>query len=573
MNNIKAPVSMVKIPDDLPPLEYQPENLTAQRGGFFRSESEQQQLEQLNADLMRKTQLYFVENPSPAGRADRREIDSLVQRCKSPTRSRREAENAHKFEAISRFQQHLRDNKGVVPVKTSRCVVQEKALYSDNIGSFGGVDLETGEITGPNYYRSPIARISHREWSDEYRIRVQADINPSDPPPQQAGERTTKDLSSRGARNILESGAFVSAVRGGYTTFLTLTFDNDARSRIINGDTTIGSECSRFFDALNKMYQRGWSTDNQVLSSQHGFDCIGASEVIPPSRDKLDYLWVAECPKNKKGELNPHCHVLLRWSVEPYLFHDWASRIEKLWGYGFAKLERIKHADAASGYLLKALGYLTKGEKTDQGEINGNRYNISKAARAPKWELIGSFHAQNMAAIIGEVHEKWLRQDAPIKGEICSERQSLNKAVRDKAVLTAMKNHKAAKEVAKRIKVIESRIKSGYEKLKARPARSADYQITFKGADALSKFINWSTGARLWEGVEVTSQYIPNRIPSNLWVKGITSARRKFKYLIPKLEEAAASWSRWLSDTFWSVQPEKEQYLDDLLEYEKWISS
>jgi len=554
-------------PDELKPLEYKPQNLTSPRAGFFSSAFHHAEKAKLDRGLKCLEDAYFRKNPSPAGQREAADIARLVQRCKSPTRHKRTLENVHKYEQLALYQKHLKDKHGIEPEIKQRVMVQDVGLCTDSFGKIETVsfDKETGEVLKVDKtLKTAIARISYREWSDEYRIRVEAQSRVGTPPPQQGGDRSTKALTSRGARNVLESGAYLSAVRGGYTTFLTLTFDNEARERITSGASTIGKECSRFFDAISKMYQRGWSTENPILKSQNGFDCIGASEVISPSEEKLDYLWVAEAPTNKDGDVNPHCHVLLRWQVEPYLFHDWAQRIEKLWGQGFAKLERIKQADAASGYLLKALGYLTKGESSEQGEITGNRYNISKSARAPAWEHLGSYHAQHMAAIIGEVKEKWARQDAPIKGQIAD----LNK----QAFKLKDKYQGKAKGISKKIKALEEQIKTKYEELRSRPARIADYQVTLKGSLALEKFIDWAAGARLWEGVEVDCDYMPNRVPSGLWVRGITQARRRFKYLIPKLEEAAASWSSWLSDSrYHSTKEPQDTMMSDYAEYSQYM--
>ncbi len=569
-------------PKPLPPPE--PINLTAPAGGFTLSEQQRLELNKLNADLHRREANFRALNPSPAGRPEAG-TNSLVKECKSPTRDRKHAEKGRKESRISMFLQHLRLNRpeayqqttaalGVPERHPKRVVVGESALHSDSIGSFGGVDIETGEVTGPNYYRSPVARISYRSWADEYRIRVQVDTNPSEPPPQQGGDRVTKTLSNRGARNVLESGAYVAAVRGGFTTFLTLTFAPAARARIVNGESTIGSEAARFFDAMQKMYQRGWCADHCVIESRNGFDCVANSEqVVQGKDDKLDYIWVAEAPKNAEGEVNPHCHVLMRWEVEPHLFRAWAKRIEALWGQGFAKLERIRSAQAASGYLLKALGYLTKGSQNkDQGEIKGNRYNISKTARAPGWECLGSFHAEHMAAIIGEVKEKLQRRAAPIKGELAAVNTEIDKAIRDKAVLKRIDQDRAAK-VAERLKALEARAKELAAQIKGTAVRAADYQITFKGPELLAKFLDWSAGARFWNGIPRETHYIPNKFESKRWARGIKAARAKYRYLLPRLEEKAALWCQVLREEWRAMLPEKRPEPGLYQEYENWIST
>jgi hypothetical protein len=350
---LQSSINTIRIPDpnSLPELIFQPENLTSPRAGFFSSAFHQVEKYKLDRDLHRLESAYFRENPSLAEQPDRAGIDSLVQRCKSPTRPKKVIENEDRETAIARFERHIKIKQGQVkPTKlecemggalVQRPMAQDESLCADKFGPIESIDRETGEVLPMKFLKTAVARISYRQWSDEYRIRVQAQSRIGNPPPAQGGERSTKALTSRGARNVLESGAYLAAVRGGYTTFLTLTFDEAAGERIASGSSTIGKECSRFFDSLSKMYQRGWITDNPVLESKNGFDCVGACEVIPPAKDKLDYLWVAEAPKGKTRAINPHCHVLLRWQVEPYLFHDWAQNIEKKWGQGFAILQRI----------------------------------------------------------------------------------------------------------------------------------------------------------------------------------------------------------------------------------------
>jgi len=367
------------------------------------------------------------------------------------------------------------------------------------------VNETTGEMLKPKVgRRKPIARLFESVWAGTYRIRVMAQGSTSEPPPQQAGDRETSELSQKGASKILRSGAYVSAVRGGFTTFLTLTFDAKARERIINQEQTIGKEASRFFDAMNKVHCRGWQCAGDSLKSKNGFDCIGATEIIPPKDDALDYLWVAEMPENKDGEPNPHCHVLLRWNVEPHLFHDWAKRVENLWGQGFAKLERIRSADAASGYLLKAVGYVVKGNSKEQGLFKGNRYGISKAARAPADECIAEFDAQNMCAIINEIREKLERRNKPVKSLINSMKSKLITYKKAYNIQKAKKGRTQAERnqtlgsMQKRIEKFEQTIKDSYKKLTECGAYASEYQITFNSAELVAKFIGWANEKRYW---------------------------------------------------------------------------
>lgn len=394
--------------------------------------------------------------------------------------------------------------------------------HPDGLGDIPvGFDHETGEVT--EWRRGARARLYFREWSDEYRVRVEAQTSVSNPPEANSGERETAELSSAGARKIMESGAYVQVVRGGFTTFLTLTFEPAARARIISGETTIGAEVSRFFDAAKQMYRRGWAMDNEVLKSKNGYDCFGA-QCIPDETshdDEFDYIWCAEMPKNKQGEPNPHCHILLRWSVPEYLFFDWAFRIERLWGFGFANLQRIHTAEAAAGYLLKALGYMAKGHDHDQGVIRGNRYNISKSARAPKWECIASFYADNMTAIINELRDRWHWEDAPTRARIADAKEQIHEKSRAYMVAKHQHRYDTADKLKHRLEQLTDKIKSGWQKLRNREARADEYQITMKGSDRLHKFLTWATARRGWRLVapddyELPDEYQQTRIN---WIK------------------------------------------------------
>ena len=151
--------------------------------------------------------------------------------------------------------------------------------------------------------------IGHRKWVDEYRIRSEVTVPTKQKPPEQAGTRVTDLLSEGGARKIAESCEYMAVDRGGYSTFSTLTFDEEKRARLekqvwegiphptpekqiikdhlgnetviesetageytvldaetnrpytplkFKYETTIQKELSRFFDGMQKMYQRGW---------------------------------------------------------------------------------------------------------------------------------------------------------------------------------------------------------------------------------------------------------------------------------------------------------------------------
>ncbi|MBT3013596.1 MAG: hypothetical protein KME41_17835 [Candidatus Thiodiazotropha sp. (ex Lucina pensylvanica)] len=81
----------------------------------------------------------------------------------------------------------------------------------------------------------------------------------------------------------------------------------------------------------------------------------------------------------------------MNWHVKLDQFHAWAMWIEKTWGKGFAKLEKIKKPAVAANYMAKAANYLTKGTEGSQGRVRGNRYSVGMDAQVPKPRLVGRY--------------------------------------------------------------------------------------------------------------------------------------------------------------------------------------
>ena len=192
---------------------------------------------------------------------------------------------------------------------------------------------------------------------------------------------------------------------------------------------SVQKEASRFFEAIGQMYRRGWQyqDDNgepvKIRGSRALYCVEGEGEDKKTGapftrlkwwREPLDYLWVAENPDRideETGEVlgeNPHIHVMMRWRVDYRDFQAWAARLEKLWGQGMAHLEKIKEPSKAGAYVAKAAGYLCKAQgKSDQGSIRGNRYGISRRARAPGWMECERHQVGMMGWLLAEAHEKW----------------------------------------------------------------------------------------------------------------------------------------------------------------------
>ncbi|WP_208020496.1 rolling circle replication-associated protein [Vibrio viridaestus] len=347
-----------------------------------------------------------------------------------------------------------------------------------------------------------------REWSGQFKGQLVYKPRPSDAPPSNNGDRYTEKLSTSAVTKIFESGAYVAQCHGGFSTFLTLTFTEAQRNEIFSGNVTLGSEVSRFINAAKKMYRRGWDADYITLRNEES-----GKAFCPISKDgekvcgygntaDFHYVWVAECPANENGEANPHVHMILNWQVEEKLFWAWSQRLENIWGNGFAHIERIKFGKAASGYLIKAVGYAAKGGNADQGLIKGNRYNIARCSRAPKWEALASFDADNMAAIIKECGYKLQQWRKPLEREIRRKKAKRDEFIRLKAI-----EKKEVSKVARYTNLInklESEARAVKQEMKSRGvfARSDNsFSITFEGDDAKAKanrFLQWAAGARGW---------------------------------------------------------------------------
>ncbi len=376
--------------------------------------------------------------------------------------------------------------------------------------------------------------VSQREWSGEFKIRTQVE-QPAEAPPIQSGERITKDLSLRGAVAISDSCHYMAKKHGGYSTFLTLTFDDDARARMVAGESTIQKEASRFFDGIQKMYQRGWQAKTEFQSVK-----------MPANDHKLKYCWVAENPQNDAGEDNPHLHVLMSWRVPFAVFDAWSKRIEGIWGQGFAHLEKIKDPEQAGAYMAKAAGYLTKAQgATDQGEIRGNRYGISADARAPEWALVGRYELGIMGHLIADVYDFFGFKYGPK----FKARRKLNgalNAVKDTAKELKEAGQKQTPEQLKRRAKIGQKLQKVRAEINELPAVSSKYQILIKSKTAFDEFWAWATHAQKGEKcawlptISKDETWQPDNKPDSLWFgeykKRIGLRRRRF------CEVGAAWW-------------------------------
>ena len=327
--------------------------------------------------------------------------------------------------------------------------------------------------------------IQSRAWSNEFRIRTKVEPDSHLKPPEQAGPRITAKLSNRAARKIAESCSYVASEFGGYTTFSTLTFGKQQREKPQREETTIQREVSRYCDGLKKMYRRCWKAEF-VRHGRRYFSAgkDGQPQGQPGHDTQFLYCWVAEVPTNDHGEPNPHVHMLLRWTVKYSLFPSWAKRIEELWGQGFAHLERIRDGEAASAYMMKAAGYLCKAQgRSDQGEIRGNRYGMSDAARAPDWVTLNEAELHVMGALIADVHDFHTKRYGAEFRERDRLRRNLDKTPKEKSGVR---------------RAIRSWLAHVRERISKIPVVASKYQLIFKTREALDTFMAWAKSPGHW---------------------------------------------------------------------------
>ena len=190
----------------------------------------------------------------------------------------------------------------------------------------------------------------------------------------------------------------------------------------------------------------------------------------------------------------------MRWNVEPVFFHEWAARIESIWAQGFVTIERIKNAKAAAAYLLKALGYMVKGGEGSQGEIRGNRYNISKYARAEGWENCATHEAQHMYGLIQEYAQgiEAKKQRKIIK------QSELKKTLGTIEKLTNVNKKTFSEKRQQFIESLENKLEQVGEKVSELASElNGNFAMggvaKFANETAFVGFIDWAIGVRGWQ--------------------------------------------------------------------------
>ncbi|BDU42885.1 hypothetical protein [Vibrio nigripulchritudo] len=274
---------------------------------------------------------------------------------------------------------------------------------------------------------------------------------------------------------------------------------------IIRAQTSIGQEVSRFVNALKKLFSRGFVESIVERNEDSKLYCPLPRPDFHflPNREPFHFLWVAECPMNEDGEPNPHVHFLMKWDMPEELFLTWANRIERLWGNGFARLEPIKRPEAAGSYIIKAVGYAAKGDNGDQGLIKGNRYGMAACSRAPAWEALATFEADNMAGIIKELGYKLDQWKKPILRSIARTEKAHEQTIKSAGIAKGKGDEVKVIKLRHRLTRLENQIKQDRQTLK-RPDYHASsgnrFSLTFdRHAELrLNQFLSWAVGARGW---------------------------------------------------------------------------
>lgn len=456
-------------------------------------------------------------------------------------------------------------------------------------------DFETGEVPKGERLAELGAQkytvVSHRAWSNEFRIRTQVE-QPGQLPPEQFGPRISDKLSLDAARKISDSCMYMHLNHEGYRTFLTLTFDDQGRSRVeireaegrcvevelvkgryqtvqrrpksvsrgsavdridieglgpdgpftpvvavrekLGGPvryyagatrqpgadmtfTTVQSELSRFLDGMQKMRQRGWKAKKrypwgEVTCYRKEGQMVGekpskvvgikghlADKKIGLIRQGVGYSWVVENPRNDDGKRNPHVHIMIDWRVKYAAFAAWADRLESLWGQGFAHIEKIKESEKAGAYLAKAAGYLSKAAgESDQGPVRGNRYGISKLARAPEWECLGRYELGIMGHLIADVYDYW----SHLYGGLFKVRKDL-----------ATELEETPKEERAKRQSIGSHLEAVRSALGNLPAISSKYQLVIRGIEPFKEFVKWARSPEPTVG----NMFLPAKEAGDCW--------------------------------------------------------
>lgn len=237
------------------------------------------------------------------------------------------------------------------------------------------------------------------------------------PPPLHEGIRQSDRLSSNAVRTILGAARKADRQGEGFRVFWTFTVRDDERPAVAAGDLVLSAEIRRVLDAfkhylLRRDIERGQVIEEcrSVLNPQtRRWNTV--ERCYAGVRTPFEYAWVAECPPRGakdevgsrgtiEGTRNPHVHLIspFVWDPTPrrpgQTLRDWkrqkkaewmefAAYVERLWGHGWVHMEFLRVPAAAGRYMLKAAGYISKGqnEARPPEPITGQRWAVSYGVR------------------------------------------------------------------------------------------------------------------------------------------------------------------------------------------------
>jgi hypothetical protein len=238
----------------------------------------------------------------------------------------------------------------------------------------------------------------------------------------------------------------------------------------------------------------------------------------------------------------------MNWEVPKNLFSEWAKRLEALWGKGYFHLEKIHEPMCAGAYIAKAANYLTKASrKEDQGIVKGNRYGISRSARAPTWETVKEAELGIMGKLITDLYETNLEDNA----HLYLKRNQLREALFN----SPLGNKKLKKQ-------IKAKLNNVNEQIRNLPVVASKYQLIFKTSDSFWEFIGSAMGAG-WSA---------NKRPDSLWMKKFSErvALLKKDKLLSKMSWTDAQWAYSMSDyQRYDNEEDKGRNIEDWEHYER----
>jgi len=204
-----------------------------------------------------------------------------------------------------------------------------KAIVSGNVYEF--YRYEDTMFRG---YEQKRSSSSVNTFYDSEGVAVQIDPDTGEMIPKKVASRARSNIRARNELRRLALANFSNKSK-----FITLTFKDNMQ------DLT---EANKLFKAFTRQLRK----------------------------KQKDFKYIAVIEFQKRGAI--HYHLLCNLKYVP------AKIIEKMWGQGFIKINRIDHVDNIGAYVIK---YMTK-EDADPRLIGKKMYQTSKKLERPK-ELVG----------------------------------------------------------------------------------------------------------------------------------------------------------------------------------------